>query len=153
MDRSRLTAETALESHPVEPVIPGVPRKTIGQAVTQIILADVSMSLDNVLAVAGAAQPHVEAMIFGLALSRCSRPPCQSPLDEEARACPTDGVAHFRSHTIGGSDRPSSPRDGGLRRCAPEPQLSLRKNFFSRGLPSQPGLPRGFSSRSTGRAL
>ncbi|MFC3703222.1 YjbE family putative metal transport protein [Devosia honganensis] len=45
------------------------PRKTLRQAVTQIIIADVSMSLDNVLAVAGAAQHHVEALIFGLALS------------------------------------------------------------------------------------
>lgn len=45
------------------------PRKTLGQAVTQIIIADVSMSLDNVLAVAGAAQHHFEALIFGLALS------------------------------------------------------------------------------------
>lgn len=46
-----------------------VPRKTLRQAVTQIIIADVSMSLDNVLAVAGAAQHHVEALIIGLALS------------------------------------------------------------------------------------
>jgi YjbE family integral membrane protein len=45
------------------------PRKTLGQAVVQIIIADVSMSLDNVLAVAGAAQHHTEALIFGLALS------------------------------------------------------------------------------------
>ena len=45
------------------------PRKTLGQAVRQIIIADVSMSLDNVLAVAGAAQHHPEALIFGLALS------------------------------------------------------------------------------------
>ncbi|RDE10256.1 YjbE family putative metal transport protein [Pelagibacterium lacus] len=45
------------------------PRKTLRQAVIQIIIADVSMSLDNVLAVAGAAQHHVEALIFGLALS------------------------------------------------------------------------------------
>lgn len=45
------------------------PRKTLRQAVTQIIIADVSMSLDNVLAVAGAAQHHLEALIFGLALS------------------------------------------------------------------------------------
>lgn len=45
------------------------PRKTLRQAVTQIIVADVSMSLDNVLAVAGASQNHVEALIFGLALS------------------------------------------------------------------------------------
>jgi YjbE family integral membrane protein len=45
------------------------PRKTLRQAVVQIIIADVSMSLDNVLAVAGAAQHHLEALIFGLALS------------------------------------------------------------------------------------
>jgi YjbE family integral membrane protein len=45
------------------------PRKTLRQAVMQIIIADVSMSLDNVLAVAGAAQHHFEALIFGLALS------------------------------------------------------------------------------------
>ena len=43
--------------------------KTLRQAVTQIIVADVSMSLDNVLAVAGAAQAHMEALIFGLTLS------------------------------------------------------------------------------------
>ncbi|MBK1793694.1 MULTISPECIES: YjbE family putative metal transport protein [unclassified Devosia] len=45
------------------------PKKTLRQAVTQIVIADVSMSLDNVLAVAGAAQHHIEAMVFGLALS------------------------------------------------------------------------------------
>lgn len=45
------------------------PRKTLRQAVVQIIVADVSMSLDNVLAVAGAAQHHFEALVFGLALS------------------------------------------------------------------------------------
>lgn len=43
--------------------------KTLRQAVTQIIIADVSMSLDNVLAVAGAAKDHFWALIFGLALS------------------------------------------------------------------------------------
>jgi YjbE family integral membrane protein len=47
----------------------GAPRKTLRQAVIQIIVADVSMSLDNVLAVAGAAQHHTFALIFGLALS------------------------------------------------------------------------------------
>jgi YjbE family integral membrane protein len=45
------------------------PRKTLRQAVIQIVIADVSMSLDNVLAVAGAAQHHIEALIFGLGLS------------------------------------------------------------------------------------
>jgi YjbE family integral membrane protein len=43
--------------------------KTLRAAVTQIILADVSMSLDNVLAVAGAAKQDLVALVFGLALS------------------------------------------------------------------------------------
>ncbi|MGF6229977.1 YjbE family integral membrane protein [Inquilinus ginsengisoli] len=47
----------------------GVPTKTFRQAVTQIVLADVSMSLDNVLAVAGTARDHLEVLIVGLALS------------------------------------------------------------------------------------
>jgi YjbE family integral membrane protein len=45
------------------------PRKTMAQAAWQIVLADVSMSLDNVLAVAGAARDHMAALVFGLALS------------------------------------------------------------------------------------
>jgi YjbE family integral membrane protein len=44
-------------------------RKTLRQAVWQITVADVSMSLDNVLAVAGAAREHPMILIFGLALS------------------------------------------------------------------------------------
>jgi YjbE family integral membrane protein len=45
------------------------PRKTLGQAALQIIIADVSMSLDNVLAVAGAAHDHPTVLIIGLVLS------------------------------------------------------------------------------------
>ena len=45
------------------------PAKTLGQAIWQITLADVSMSLDNVLAVAGAAREHPLILIFGLGLS------------------------------------------------------------------------------------
>jgi YjbE family integral membrane protein len=45
------------------------PRKTLAQATWQIIVADVSMSLDNVLAVAGAARDHLEVLVFGLILS------------------------------------------------------------------------------------
>lgn len=45
------------------------PRKTFGQAAWQIVVADVSMSLDNVLAVAGAAREHPFVLIFGLGLS------------------------------------------------------------------------------------
>jgi YjbE family integral membrane protein len=44
-------------------------QKSLRQAVTQIVIADVSMSLDNVLAVAGAAREHPEILVFGLALS------------------------------------------------------------------------------------
>ena len=44
-------------------------QKTLGQAIWQITIADVSMSLDNVLAVAGAAREHPVILIFGLGLS------------------------------------------------------------------------------------
>jgi YjbE family integral membrane protein len=43
--------------------------KTFAQAAWQIVVADISMSLDNVLAVAGAAREHPVALIFGLGLS------------------------------------------------------------------------------------
>ncbi|MGE0062254.1 MAG: TerC family protein [Xanthobacteraceae bacterium] len=45
------------------------PRKTFGQAALQILIADISMSLDNVLAVAGAAREHPYVLVFGLVLS------------------------------------------------------------------------------------
>lgn len=44
-------------------------RKTFKQAALQIVAADVSMSLDNVLAVAGAAREHPYILAFGLLLS------------------------------------------------------------------------------------
>jgi YjbE family integral membrane protein len=44
-------------------------RKTFGQAALQIVVADVSMSLDNVLAVAGAAREHPIILVCGLLLS------------------------------------------------------------------------------------
>ncbi len=47
----------------------GKPQKTLRQAMTTIIIADVSMSLDNVLAVAGAAKENIAVLVFGLALS------------------------------------------------------------------------------------
>ena len=43
--------------------------KTMTQAITQILVADISMSLDNVLAVAGAAKDHPYVLIVGLAIS------------------------------------------------------------------------------------
>lgn len=44
-------------------------RKTFAQAAWQIVVADVSMSLDNVLAVAGASRDYPYILIFGLILS------------------------------------------------------------------------------------
>ncbi|HVY63234.1 MAG TPA: YjbE family putative metal transport protein [Gammaproteobacteria bacterium] len=55
----RLSAEAAASGTP----------KTMMAAVWQIIVADVSMSLDNVLAVAGVARAHLWVLIVGLALS------------------------------------------------------------------------------------
>jgi YjbE family integral membrane protein len=47
----------------------GAPTKTFKQAAWQIVIADVSMSLDNVLAVAGAAREHPTVLVIGLVLS------------------------------------------------------------------------------------
>ena len=64
--------ETALSAHhgggpPPEAL--GIKRKTFAAALIQIMIADVTMSLDNVLAVAGAAHEHPWIMVFGLILS------------------------------------------------------------------------------------
>jgi len=64
--------ETALSAHhgggpPPEAL--GLKRKSFGAALLQIMIADVTMSLDNVLAVAGAAHEHPWIMVFGLILS------------------------------------------------------------------------------------
>jgi YjbE family integral membrane protein len=45
------------------------PDASMRQAIIQIVLADVSMSLDNVLGVAGAARDHLDVLIIGLILS------------------------------------------------------------------------------------
>tara|TARA_Y100000031_G_scaffold129413_1_gene148422 strand:+ start:1696 stop:2337 length:642 start_codon:yes stop_codon:yes gene_type:complete len=43
--------------------------KTFRQALIAIVIADVSMALDNILGVAGAAHDHIEVLVFGLVLS------------------------------------------------------------------------------------
>ena len=48
---------------------PSVENTNFFKAITTIIIADVTMSLDNVLAVAGAAKDHYYLLIFGLVLS------------------------------------------------------------------------------------
>lgn len=64
MRKERSTEAHGEESEPDEK-----PKKSMRDAVTQIIVADVSMSLDNVLAVAGAAREHAWVLIVGLFLS------------------------------------------------------------------------------------
>lgn len=48
---------------------PGIQRKSLMQAIVQIVIADVTMSLDNVLAVAGASVHHPFVLVIGLAVS------------------------------------------------------------------------------------
>ena len=54
--------------HPLDATGEPAP-KSFGAAAWQIVVADVSMSLDNVLAVAGAAREHPRVLIAGLILS------------------------------------------------------------------------------------
>jgi len=51
------------------PSRPAANPKTFRQAITQVVVADLSMSLDNVLAVAGTARDHFWVLVGGLALS------------------------------------------------------------------------------------
>ncbi|SRR5579862_7932593 len=59
-----LAAPGAKETHG-----PTAPPKSFGQAMLKIVLADLSMSLDNVLAVAGTARDHIWVLVSGLVLS------------------------------------------------------------------------------------
>jgi YjbE family integral membrane protein len=63
--RDEVAPDEALEGK----VGAAVATTTIGAAIWQIVVADVSMSLDNVLAVAGAAKDHPTILILGLLLS------------------------------------------------------------------------------------
>ena len=68
--RQELSRDERRELAEPEEALPGAaPAKTMRQAIVQIVIADVSMSLDNVLAVAGAASEHPTVLIIGLVLS------------------------------------------------------------------------------------
>ena len=70
-DDDEMRAQEALDDSDLnrDGVVGGGPSKTFAQAAMQIVIADVSMSLDNVLAVAGAAMEHPVVLVFGLMLS------------------------------------------------------------------------------------
>ncbi|HEV8392210.1 MAG TPA: YjbE family putative metal transport protein [Dongiaceae bacterium] len=68
--RQELTSEERSELAELEQALPGAsPGKTMREAILQIVIADVSMSLDNVLAVAGAASNDMTILVVGLVLS------------------------------------------------------------------------------------
>lgn len=68
--REELSRDERRELAEPQGALPGAaPAKTMRQAIIQIVIADVSMSLDNVLAVAGAASEHPTVLIIGLVLS------------------------------------------------------------------------------------
>jgi len=70
MYRELRPAKVVVADDPATPQVEGPPRsKTFLQAAIQITLADLSMSLDNVLAVAAAARDHPTVLFFGLAFS------------------------------------------------------------------------------------
>ncbi|HEX6121336.1 MAG TPA: YjbE family putative metal transport protein [Dongiaceae bacterium] len=70
MSRQELTKDERRELAEHPEALPGAaPAKTMRQAIVQIVIADVSMSLDNVLAVAGAASEHTWVLVVGLILS------------------------------------------------------------------------------------
>jgi YjbE family integral membrane protein len=63
----RMWRDIAGEKHHDAPKIEA--GATARRAVFQILVADISMSLDNVLAVAGAARDHLDVLIIGLLMS------------------------------------------------------------------------------------
>ncbi len=64
--RSGMTDQPESDAAEAEAAVQG---KTLRSAIISIVVADVSMSLDNVLAVAGAAHDHPGMLVFGLILS------------------------------------------------------------------------------------
>ncbi len=63
----RMWRDLSADKHHIAPEITaGASAK---RAILQILVADISMSLDNVLAVAGAARDHLDVLIIGLLMS------------------------------------------------------------------------------------
>lgn len=67
--RESAAEHAGVETLAEDPEIVVESTKSLGEALWQIIVADISMSLDNVLAVAGAAREHPWIMAGGLVLS------------------------------------------------------------------------------------
>jgi len=64
-----LASAGQIETEAPDPAIAAAQPKSFRSAVIQIVVADLSMSLDNVLAVAGVARDHTWVLVVGLVLS------------------------------------------------------------------------------------
>src|SRR4051812_39801215 len=69
VEREAIEATSSMDINADGTIARHVQQKSFAQAAGQIVVADVSMSLDNVLAVAGAARDHLAVLIIGLGLS------------------------------------------------------------------------------------
>ena len=67
--RAHVDHAEAAAARAVDKLPPEQGGKSMFQAIVQIVIADLSMSLDNVLAVAGVAREHIWVLVFGLLLS------------------------------------------------------------------------------------
>ena len=67
--RHRVRMRRAQEDSSPDAPLDHPPAKKLSEAILQIVVADVSMSLDNVLAVAGVAHAHPTLLIIGLSVS------------------------------------------------------------------------------------
>ena len=67
--KAEADAAALVDGDPATNPAEAAPSKTLGQAIIQILIADLSMSLDNVLAVAGAARHNTSALVIGLIMS------------------------------------------------------------------------------------
>ena len=78
-----------------------LPGKTVRQAMTQILIADFSMSLDNVLGVAAVAREHPVVLVIGLALSVAFMGFAASIIARLLEAAPMDRVGGGGAHLLG----------------------------------------------------
>jgi hypothetical protein len=123
--RSPLEAVEALTGFDVNAdatIAERAPRKTLAQAAAQIVVADLSVSLDNVLAVAGAAREHPLVLVFGLSLAIVTMGIAASFIAPPVAETPPDSLHRLGGHSLRcawdglpGSTRIASDRKRGCR--------------------------------------
>ena len=116
MSRQELTKDERRELAEPQEALPGAaPAKTMRQAIMQIVIADVSMSLDNVLAVAGAASEHPTVLIIGLVLSVGLMGAAATVIANLLKRYPLDRLCRPRRHPVGRRRHDLARLDGSRR--------------------------------------